>query len=408
LEEAKRSIDAANRSDLSKLLRSAQSEVDKARRTPGAKRELRELERKLDQLKREAKKREDTIDDEEHRERTKRARVTSGFVDRLAPMNLGMGPRSASVAPSPVEPPAGNRSRALQDVGSAIRSAEAVLSRLESATLGEIASAKRDAQRALAHARSAGAPDTEVARLNEAVKKLQRAETKAQARQDGLDVAAQSGQADERFVTHAAMALSALGSATSHQSKDSGSDGTHGPASASHGSLTDAVAGEKGAWNTSLYAGRTDVTVRVDGNALYATDTLGRTVGARAVLSQIWEPYEEGGDRTERRNPDQQRGAGRPDRVSMPGRPRDSDDGGHIFGTLFGGAGEGINIVAMHSEHNKGTYRALERQFEDHIRSGGVVDVEFSATYHGDSARPDSFSLTYDLGEGPRTVRFDQ
>lgn len=104
VDQVRRSVDTAPRGQLNDLLSTAQKEVEKARRTPGARRELRQLETKLEQLRREVKKREEAFEYVEHSDRAKRERMASAFVDRLAPSSLGMGPRGARTLPPPSTP----------------------------------------------------------------------------------------------------------------------------------------------------------------------------------------------------------------------------------------------------------------------------------------------------------------
>jgi len=123
----------------------------------------------------------------------------------------------------------------------------------------------------------------------------------------------------------------------------------------------------------------------VDDHAVYEFDELGRTVRAVTVLDQLVANTD--------RNAGQQRAAGGADRLA-------TDDGGHIFATLFGGLGEGVNIQAMDRSINRGAYEQLERLWADQIEQGGVVQVEIAFHFPGDSSRPDQFDVTFDLGDG--------
>ena len=146
-----------------------------------------------------------------------------------------------------------------------------------------------------------------------------------------------------------------------------------------------AEAGQKGAWNPSLKAGQPDTAVVVDNRTVFETDHLGRTVRAVIVLDQLAADTD--------RNAGQQRKAGGVDRLA-------TDDGGHIFATLFGGVGEGINIQAMDLSTNRGAYQQLERLWAQQIEDGGLVHVEVAFHFAGDSRRPDQFDVTFDLGDG--------
>ncbi len=63
------------------------------------------------------------------------------------------------------------------------------------------------------------------------------------------------------------------------------------------------------------------------------------------------------------RNRREQAAAGGPDRLA-------GDHGGHIFGTLFGGPGERVNINAMASKINQGAYERMGRLCQIRRQSG--------------------------------------
>lgn len=146
-----------------------------------------------------------------------------------------------------------------------------------------------------------------------------------------------------------------------------------------------AEAGRKGAWSPDLEAALPNSSIVVDNRAVFETDHLGRTVRAVTVLDQL----AAGTDR----NAGQQRAAGGADRLA-------TDDGGHIFATLFGGLGESINVQAMDLSINRGAYRQLERLWAQQVEDGGVVHVEVSFRFSGDSRRPDEFDVTFNLDNG--------
>ena len=104
------------------------------------------------------------------------------------------------------------------------------------------------------------------------------------------------------------------------------------------------------------------------------------------------------------RNGHQQRIAGGPDR--LPG-----DQGGHIFGTQFGGPGEAINITAMRDTLNQvgaRDYYNLEAQWRQLAEQGGQVQVKVDIAYPGDSLRPESYTVeTYVDGKLNSTYHFD-
>lgn len=93
--------------------------------------------------------------------------------------------------------------------------------------------------------------------------------------------------------------------------------------------------GQKGAWNKDLHRPEPDRTYVVDDTFVYVTDEHGRVREAHGVLTL---------DAADR-NTYQQGIAGGPDRLPQ-------DHGGHLFARVFGGPGEGINLVAMTKDAN--------------------------------------------------------
>jgi hypothetical protein len=150
-----------------------------------------------------------------------------------------------------------------------------------------------------------------------------------------------------------------------------------------------AEAGRKLAWNPDLKTPPPNTAVVVDSRAVYESDSMGRTVRAVTVLDQLAADTDRSGA--------QQRAAGHADRFA-------TDDGGHIFATLFGGLGEGINIQAMDFSINRGAYQDLERLWAQQIKCGGQVHVEVTFHFVGESRRPDQFEVTFDLGDGLTTA----
>ena len=142
--------------------------------------------------------------------------------------------------------------------------------------------------------------------------------------------------------------------------------------------------GGGGGSNLDMAGSVPDATV-VDNRPIYETDALNRTVRAVTVLDHLAADTPRSGLH--------QRAAGGDDRL-------DTDDGGHIFATLFGGVKTGINIQAMDFAINRGAYRALEILWAQQIDAGGQVRVEVSFHFVGDSRRPDQFEVTFDLGDG--------
>jgi hypothetical protein len=120
--------------------------------------------------------------------------------------------------------------------------------------------------------------------------------------------------------------------------------------------IAHAEAGRKGSWDPDRKAGRPNTAVVVDNRAVFEMDHLGRTVRATTVLDQLAPDSE--------RNKEQQQVVGGTDRLA-------TDDGGHIFATLFGGLGEGINIQPMDFPINRGAYQTLETLWSSRLRAAG-------------------------------------
>ncbi|RIT42431.1 hypothetical protein D2E80_22300 [Mycobacteroides abscessus] len=142
-----------------------------------------------------------------------------------------------------------------------------------------------------------------------------------------------------------------------------------------------AESGGPGNWNQELNRPAPMTHYTVDERFSYATDSESRVGHAEMNYDHTHEP----GDR----NGYQQRIAGGDDR--LPG-----DHGGHIFGTQFGGPGEGINITAMRDTLNSvGTrdYYNLEQQWRQFADQGSQVQVKVDMTYPGNSMRPDSYTV---------------
>lgn len=59
---------------------------------------------------------------------------------------------------------------------------------------------------------------------------------------------------------------------------------------------------------------------------------------------------------------------------------RDDDQGGHLIGTLFGGAPDGVNLVPQNKNVNQKNYRALEREWKTLLESGCQVFVDVYGT----------------------------
>ena len=103
----------------------------------------------------------------------------------------------------------------------------------------------------------------------------------------------------------------------------------------------------------------------------YRTDDHGRIKSCEGTLR-----LEEG-----KRNLDHQRKVGGEDR-------RETDDGGHVIASRFGGSGKIDNLVPMDSELNRGKYKAMENEMASEVEKGNTVDMKVRMKYEGDSERP--------------------
>jgi DNA/RNA non-specific endonuclease len=138
------------------------------------------------------------------------------------------------------------------------------------------------------------------------------------------------------------------------------------------------VPGVKGGWNDSLSGSlKPRAVYLLDNGHAYVTDALGRVTKAEGLLdvSKV------------DRNVYQQLIAGK---VGGEGY-----EGGHLIATLFGGAGEKINLIPQLTTVNRGEFRVLEKEWADAIRAGREVKVEVSPIYSGASKVPDEVRVSY-------------
>lgn len=131
------------------------------------------------------------------------------------------------------------------------------------------------------------------------------------------------------------------------------------------------VPGKKSDWNAALSGElKPNATYVLTNGHTYTTDTLGRVVKAEGTLNPA----------TVDRNAYQQLLAGR-----VGG---DGYDGGHLIGTLVGGAGEKINLVAQLSSVNRGEFRVMEKSWAEAMQAGKEVRVEVVPIYAGTGQVP--------------------
>ena len=158
--------------------------------------------------------------------------------------------------------------------------------------------------------------------------------------------------------------------------------------------LKEVESGTKGAWKKELNKPLENTVYDVDGKFRYVTDAEGRVTHAETTLDRLT-PGE--------RNAYQQRVAGRGDR--LPG-----DEGGHIFGTRFGGPGEGVNLTAMRRGLNgpgQASYYEMESQWAKAVEDGKPVHTQVHVEY-GSGNRPTSYTVQYRIGNGRPITRVFQ
>ncbi len=86
------------------------------------------------------------------------------------------------------------------------------------------------------------------------------------------------------------------------------------------------------------------------------------------------------------------------------GACRQPDDcGGHLIAAVFGGAGEAVNLVPMDKVLNGagGKWHELERTWSSALKANKDVKVNIQPIYSGNSKRPDSFSVRYEIDGQP-------
>jgi hypothetical protein len=69
------------------------------------------------------------------------------------------------------------------------------------------------------------------------------------------------------------------------------------------------------------------------------------------------------------------------------------DQGGHLIGSRFDGAGEQINLLPMKSNLNLSAWKNMENTWADAIRQGKKVNVDIRPVYVGISKRPIAFEV---------------
>jgi hypothetical protein len=94
-----------------------------------------------------------------------------------------------------------------------------------------------------------------------------------------------------------------------------------------------------------------------------------------------------------------QRRAGLPDR-------RPDDDRGHFIAPRFNGPAEAFNHFAQDANFNRGTYRALEDEWDTAEKAGKKIYVRIVAFYKGQSKRPSQLVVSYTIGSTTKQRTF--
>ncbi len=153
--------------------------------------------------------------------------------------------------------------------------------------------------------------------------------------------------------------------------------------------LISARNGSRGDWNAALNGElKPDALYLLDNGHAYTTDAAGRVSRAEGVLDV---------SRADR-NTWQQAAAGH---VGGEGY-----DGGHLIASLFGGAGERINLVPQLSTINRGEFREMERQWAQAVLDKKTVRVEVNPVYTTDSRVPTLIDVVYWIDGKPTSRQF--
>ena len=101
------------------------------------------------------------------------------------------------------------------------------------------------------------------------------------------------------------------------------------------------------------------------------------------------------------RNAYSQKIVGRNDRLS-------ADDGGHLFGTQFGGSGDIDNLIPQNIQVNRagGEWYKMEQKWADALKEvpPKKVSVKINPVYEGNSMRPTKIRVKYKIGN-EKTVK---
>lgn len=78
-----------------------------------------------------------------------------------------------------------------------------------------------------------------------------------------------------------------------------------------------------------------------------------------------------------------------------------TDDRGHLIADMFNGDNSIANIVPMDSKVNRsGAFHQIETTLMNWLQEGGRASGAIEVTYNGPLGRPESFTYSYDIGNG--------
>lgn len=81
---------------------------------------------------------------------------------------------------------------------------------------------------------------------------------------------------------------------------------------------------------------------------------------------------------------------------NTPGK-EPGDHAGHLAADRFGGSPDLDNLVSQSSSVNLSKYKKLENQWAKAIEEGRDVSVNVKVNYEGNSLRPSSFDIEYEI-----------
>jgi hypothetical protein len=140
--------------------------------------------------------------------------------------------------------------------------------------------------------------------------------------------------------------------------------------------------GSKGNWNKALNGTLKPNSKYKVGDKIYETDELGRVnrVSGNLELGKIGRnEYQQGKS------------------VTLKDGTKGVDEGGHLVGHQFKGAGEQINYVPMKGSLNQGAWKQMEQDWAKALRDGKKVEIDINPIYEGVSKRPSEIEVFYKI-----------